>query len=547
VFCMWAFIELLEEKRMRAEKRDFRWALLLCLWMCSPGKTSNSLSYPPWEALAPLSEVNSSFHDKSPFLSFDGRTLYFSREYEAGGYFARMFQATRPSLSCPFGVVTEIASLTDSRGHVTCPWVSADNLRMYYYSTSGMTRWLRMSQRGTADAPWPPGAYVSELNALGSVANPTLTEDELTIVFSGYWLSGGRGEWDLWMATRPNRYSRFGNVKNLWMLNTVSSDMHPSITPDGLTLYFASNRNDRFQIFRACRDSRDSQFGRVEHVATLDTAEGYSAYPSISADGTTLYFGSQRDGSSMDIWFARFGPAYFVDAVHGNDSYDGMRPVTAFATIQRAINVAMPGDVIGVYPGVYREGIRFLGKAITVQSIGDAAVIEARNGFAVSFYGEGPATVLRNFVIANSHIGLFYSYGAPTITNVTVVGNVYGAQAFGTGAGPRISNGIFWDNILDDLSGCQATYSCVQRFNPGKGNFSEDPLFVDAGNGDYHLRSARGRYWPEHDVWVLDEVTSPCIDAGDPAADFSKEPEPNGGRLNVGAYGGTAYASRSAP
>jgi hypothetical protein len=46
-------------------------------------------------------------------------------------------------------------------------------------------------------------------------------------------------------------------------------------------------------------------------------------------------------------------------------------------------------------------------------------------------------------------------------------------------------------------------------------------------------------------VWVLDEVTSPCIDAGDPAADYSNEPAPNGGRINIGAYGGTAYASMS--
>ncbi len=58
-------------------------------------------------------------------------------------------------------------------------------------------------------------------------------------------------------------------------------------------------------------------------------------------------------------------------------------------------------------------------------------------------------------------------------------------------------------------------------------------------------RSQRGRYWPEHDVWVLDQVTSPCVDAGDPAADFSCEPTPNGGRLNIGAHGGTAYAEMS--
>jgi hypothetical protein len=236
---------------------------------------------------------------------------------------------------------------------------------------------------------------------------------------------------------------------------------------------------------------------------------------------------------------------WYVNGAKGNDGNDGLTPRSAFATIQRAIQAAGDGDMVNVHPGVYHEGIQFLGKAITVQSIGDAAVIEARNGFAVSFRGEGPAAVLRNFVIANSHIGIFYNYGTPTITNVTVVGNVYGVLAIGTGAGPRISNSVFWDNILDDLSGCRATYSCVQRFSPGEGNFSEDPLFVDAAHGDYHLRSVQGRYEPSRDMWVRDDVASPCIDAGDPAADFSREPEPNGGRLNVGAHGGTAYASRS--
>jgi len=71
------------------------------------------------------------------------------------------------------------------------------------------------------------------------------------------------------------------------------------------------------------------------------------------------------------------------------------------------------------------------------------------------------------------------------------------------------------------------------------------PGFVDANGGDYHLLSERGRYWPEHDVWVLDNVTSPCIDGGDPAVDPSNERMPNGGRINMGAYGNSAYASMS--
>jgi hypothetical protein len=39
---------------------------------------------------------------------------------------------------------------------------------------------------------------------------------------------------------------------------------------------------------------------------------------------------------------------------------------------------------------------------------------------------------------------------------------------------------------------------------------------------------------------------SPCIDAGDPDAPFDLEPAPNGGRINLGAFGGTAAAEPSA-
>jgi hypothetical protein len=79
------------------------------------------------------------------------------------------------------------------------------------------------------------------------------------------------------------------------------------------------------------------------------------------------------------------------------------------------------------------------------------------------------------------------------------------------------------------------------------GNFSDDPLFIAPDQGDCHLKSLWGRYDPATGEWVKDDAQSSCIDAGDPAADFSNETEPNGGRVNMGAYGNTAEASKSPP
>ena len=69
------------------------------------------------------------------------------------------------------------------------------------------------------------------------------------------------------------------------------------------------------------------------------------------------------------------------------------------------------------------------------------------------------------------------------------------------------------------------------------------PLFANEAGGDYHLRSLSGRYF--NGGWVTDVVHSVAIDAGDPTADYSGELAPNGGRVNIGAYGNTGQASRS--
>lgn len=61
--------------------------------------------------------------------------------------------------------------------------------------------------------------------------------------------------------------------------------------------------------------------------------------------------------------------------------------------------------------------------------------------------------------------------------------------------------------------------------------------------GDCHEQSTAGRWTSEG--WVTDAADSPCIDAGDPASEFGLEPTPNGGRINMGAYGNTPQASNS--
>jgi predicted outer membrane repeat protein len=236
---------------------------------------------------------------------------------------------------------------------------------------------------------------------------------------------------------------------------------------------------------------------------------------------------------------------YYVDAVGGNDANDGWGRQEAFATIQKGIETAKDGYTVVVLPGVYNEEVNFDGKAITVSGSNGGAILEASGGYAVSFYtAERSTSILKNFAIRGSDVGIFIAGTSPTIQNVTLADNEFGIAAY-AGANPDISNCILWRNIDGDLFDCTATYSCVEQGSEGEGNISEDPLFADANNADYHLLAEEGRFVPACGLWAFDDTTSLCVDAGNPWLNPRGELMPNGGRINMGAFGGTPEASMS--
>ena len=67
--------------------------------------------------------------------------------------------------------------------------------------------------------------------------------------------------------------------------------------------------------------------------------------------------------------------------------------------------------------------------------------------------------------------------------------------------------------------------------------------FVDSDQGDFHPQSQGSHY--TSGGFVQDLVTSTLVDTGDPSSDFSQETLPNGGQINIGAFGGTDQASRT--
>lgn len=290
------------------------------------------------------------------------------------------------------------------------------------------------------------------------------------------------------------------------------------------------------------------------HSPSIDAGD-----PSVSAVGEPSPNGRRINmGAYGQTRQASMGPEHFiyhVDAVSGRDWYNGLSQTYAFKTIQKAVVTATTGDTVLVWPGTYTEDIEFRSKAITIQSAADAAVIVAAEAYAFSFYNaESSKSTVSNFVIRGCPKGAIFCEGAsPTLKNLTIVNNDFGIYVSGfAGGNPTIVNCILWGNAGDVSEGCKPSYSCIQQGVPDKnaGNIKVDPLFADPENHDYHLKSRYGRYVAESDDWVTDPVHSLCIDAGDPGPLGDPiypraEPTPNGNRINMGAYGGTPYASRS--
>lgn len=236
---------------------------------------------------------------------------------------------------------------------------------------------------------------------------------------------------------------------------------------------------------------------------------------------------------------------------------------TAYPTPADALAAAQPGETVQlgrgalkltqtlrVPGGVTLAGVSAWETVLDAGGLAAAILVEPGGASAVenlAILGAGPsaplgagkgievqgAATIRNVVLAQGTTGLEVGAGgSATLVNATVVGNTTGVLASGPA---EVRNSIVAQNgtglsgdvrsTYNDLFGNGQGYSGVTR---GKGDLSVSVAFADAASGDYRLLAV-----------------GPTTDQGDPADDASKEPQPNGGRVNMGAFGNTALAETS--
>ena len=93
----------------------------------------------------------------------------------------------------------------------------------------------------------------------------------------------------------------FGEPTNLGAtVNSSAPEEGPSISVDGLTLYFNSDRTGGygdFDLWMTTRETKEDPWGPPENLGSVVNSSAREMAPCISADDFTLYFYSNRTGS----------------------------------------------------------------------------------------------------------------------------------------------------------------------------------------------------------------------------------------------------------
>lgn len=276
-----------------------------------PGVAKATLSFGTPVNLGPV--VNSGDLDSTPSISADDLTLYFYSDRSGGLGGRDMWSTTRSTTSDPWGTPTNLGTPVNTSSNEASPSISSDGLTLFFEHGIGNPD-IWMSARPTTSDPWgTPVNLGPTVNSSVLDADPEISADGLTLVF-GSERSGGVGGRDLWMTTRPTTSDPWGAPDNLGpTVNSSGLDEGASLSSDGLTLFFMSNRENHsgpFDLWMTTRSSALDPWGIATKLpSSINSSFGENA-PEISVDGNTLFFASNRPGGSggFDLWMAPIVP-----------------------------------------------------------------------------------------------------------------------------------------------------------------------------------------------------------------------------------------------
>jgi len=189
------------------------------------------------------------------------------------------------------------------------PSISADGLSLYFVSdrlggSGDLDLWVAI--RPTTDEDWGlPVNLGLTVNSISKDENPCISADGLELYFASN-RAGSYGGHDIWVTRRLTKDDVWGTPTNLGpIVNTDMMDISPCITADGLSLYLACYQRDRigcYDLFLTERETTDSPWGNPNRLGPDVNYQYNDVTPSISADGLTLFYARGDEPLSACLW-----------------------------------------------------------------------------------------------------------------------------------------------------------------------------------------------------------------------------------------------------
>ena len=330
--------------------------------------------------------VSSKHNEMLPFLSHDGQTFYYLRELPVSTertFYSRELEMKQWRLcsskrmgDTAFSRGVELPppfNSGDPEGSVS---ITADGTELYYsvirnsggYANSDIYCVRRVD--GVWQQPENCGQQVNGDRTWES--QPTISADGRTLVFASN-RKGGQGGIDLWRCHRLKN-GDWSRAENLGAnINTAGNEKAPFLAADGHTLYFLSDGWQGFggyDIYFA--DLADPYGNRPTNLGLPINSEGDELSFGVTADGRQGYFGARPDGAhSSDVFLFDLYPAARPDAMRLCRMKVASRDTVLMLPEQDAVAVTFGGE--GLLP-VIRYGCARDLNGTTVTPTADSVV-----------------------------------------------------------------------------------------------------------------------------------------------------------------------------
>jgi Tol biopolymer transport system component len=260
-----------------------------------------------WSApvnLGPI--VNSPFVEQGPGISKDGLSLYFHCTGCSTGTGADLYVSQRASVADAWGPPQRLGPNINTASNEQAPTLSMDGHRLFFSSdrpggSGGHDLYVSRRRDKRDDFGWEPAVNLG--NAINSdnddqTPDPFEDEDGNSVLFFGRGPVGS-GAVDIYVSTLLAN-GTYGPGVPVTELNTASLERQPSISKNGLEIFFASDRPGTLgaiDLWVATRARTSDPWSAPVNLGATVNSTQTDARPAISFDGTTLYFQSTRPGA----------------------------------------------------------------------------------------------------------------------------------------------------------------------------------------------------------------------------------------------------------